>query len=650
MAIAEILITEAFKTASAKVITKVIDCLAITYSQNQEKLKDISEILERYLEKCYNNSNSMSTIVFRNQPKTLEELYIPLTIYKETFPEKTRVEKYILNTGCIDFLEKYPLMKIVDTAGMGKSTIVKFLAMQAITLGKYIPVIIELRQLTEQTDLLSYIKSQMDFVDEKFTERDIIELFKCGDFLFLFDGYDEIPKDYTAAVTLKMCEFVKNIGNNHIIISSRKDNSLDGFERFQTFSIRRLQKQEAFALIRKYDNNGKRGEELIKAIEKDNNLRLLREFLVNPLMVSLLYKAYSYKPDIPYKKYVFYDQVYAALFEEHDFTKPGAYKRQKKSGLDMDDFKRVLKKLGFYCARKNVVEFTREELLVTLRDILNKTPGISTSAGEFQQDLVTTVPLFVQESGKYRWVHKSFYEYFAACFIIYDAKERQTDIVRTIVQPRKLNRFQNVLDFCFDMDTTLARKEIMLPFLNNFIEQYDQAYASISAENTMERERLTILKSISNFAQLVISVEDSNDKIDYIEELSRHEAIPLFELQSDDAKQTIVVAMNIKLGASMVHLLSMKSIDIFADKPVNCSAYKSLGRWDNGRYEMDGHSFDKGIIRTIISTPNDAIFGGVWEYAHSLGFVLDRNKCVELREQINQSIRIEEMYWDDFDF
>ena len=649
MAIAEIVLTEALKNASAKIVTKVIDYLSTTYNKSKEDLKDISGILERYLEKCYKNSNSMSTIVFRNQPKTLEDLYIPLTIFKETFPEESTEEKYILDTGRISFLEKYPLIKIVDTAGMGKSTIVKFLAMQAITSGKYIPVIVELRQLTKQTDLLAYIKSQMDFVDEQFTERDIIELFRSGDFLFLFDGYDEIPKDYTTTVTSKMCEFIKNIGNNHIIISSRKDNELDGFEGFQTFSIRPLQKEEAFALIRKYDNNGERGEELIKAIKKDTNLRLLREFLVNPLMVSLLYKAYSYKPDIPYKKYVFYDQVYAALFEEHDFTKPGAYKRQKKCGLDMDEFKCVLKKLGFYCARKNVVEFTREELLGVLRDILNKTPSISTSAGDFQQDLVTTVPLFVQESGKYRWVHKSFYEYFAACFIIYDAKERQTDIIRKITQPRKFVRFQNVLDFCFDMDTTLARKEILLPFLNSFIKHYNQAYATISIVDDIEKEKIAVLKSISNFAQLVIYVENGDDRIDYIEKVSQHETIPLFELQNDDENQTIIVAMNIKYSVSVVHLLRMKSIGIFADAPTNNSALKVLGIWNNGRYELDGKSFDESIVRAIISTENEQIFKAIWRYAHSFGFVLDRNKCVELRKRIQESIRIEETYWDDLD-
>lgn len=649
MAVAEIVFTEVLKAASTKIVTKVIDYLALTYHRNKENLQDISEVLERYLERCYRNSNSMSTIVFRNQPKTLEELYIPLTISKETFPEKTEREKYILAADHIDFLEKYQLIKIVDTAGMGKSTIVKFLAMQAITSGKYIPVVIELRQLTEQTDLFTYIKSQMDLPDEKFTERNIVDLFMCGDFLFLFDGYDEIPKDYTGIVTLKMHEFIKSIGKNHVVISSRKDNGLDGFQSFQTFSIQPLCKNEAFALIRKYDNNGERGEKLIQAIEKDSNLHLLREFLINPLMVSLLYKAYSYKPDIPYKKYVFYDQVYAALFEEHDFTKPGAYKRQKRSGLDMDEFKTVLKRLGFYCALKNVVEFTREELLGVLRDILNKLPNIQTSAGDFQRDLVTTVPLFVQESGKYRWVHKSFYEYFAACFISYDAKERQTEIMRKLVHSKLFARFHNVLDFCFDMDVSLAQKEILLPFLDSFIEQYDQAYHSMSAENDIGCEKLKVLKSLSNFARLIIYVMDIDNPIDWKQELDIETMMPLLKMENAERHQRLIVVMEIKFGYSVVNLLEMKAIDIFANPPQIEYNEEISGSWNNGKYVLDGIGFDETAVRTIISPQDGKIFKNIMDFAGELGFIVDREKCCALRKKVQNSIQTEEEYWEELD-
>ena len=78
-----------------------------------------------------------------------------------------------------------------------------------------------------------------------------------------------------------------------------------------------------FSLIRKYDNNGEKSERLIERITKDNQLDILKEFLINPMLTSLLYKTFEYKEEISYKKLGFYSQVYEALYNDHDKTKGG---------------------------------------------------------------------------------------------------------------------------------------------------------------------------------------------------------------------------------------------------------------------------------------------------------------------------------------
>lgn len=71
------------------------------------------------------------------------------------------------------------------------------------------------------------------------------------------------------------------------------------------------------------------------------------------------------------------------------------------------------------------IEFTKDDLQITLQNIISKIPGISTSPSLFIQDLIETVPLFVKEGAIIRWSHKSLMEYFAAMFICRDTKERQ---------------------------------------------------------------------------------------------------------------------------------------------------------------------------------------------------------------------------------
>ena len=70
---------------------------------------------------------------------------------------------------------------------------------------------------------------------------------------------------------------------------------------------------------------------------------MVGEFLANPLLVSLLFKAFEYKQQVPFKKHVFYRQVYDALYHHHDLTKEPGFERKKHSGLDLEDFHRVLR-------------------------------------------------------------------------------------------------------------------------------------------------------------------------------------------------------------------------------------------------------------------------------------------------------------------
>lgn len=650
MNIMDVLVPEAISAAIARLVELAIEKFGTCYRSRTEDLKDISDILNRYLVKCYNISNSMSTIVFRNQPKTLEELYIPLTIVQELFPPQIDAESYTLNFRNIDYIDKYQYLKIVDTAGMGKSTLIKFIAMQTIASGKYIPVIIELRRITHETDILQFIMDQMGFLNERFSRQDIVNLIMSGDLLFLFDGYDEIPEIYKDKVTEKVQDFLKQVENNHVVISSRKEEGLDCFDGFQTFSISPLSDEEAYDLIRKYDNEGERGEELIAAIQENANLTLLHEFLTNPLMVSLLYKAYSYKPDIPYKKFVFYDQVYAALFEEHDFTKGGAFKRQKKSGLDMGDFKRVLNRLGFYCAKKNMVEFTREELLSVLREIISAMPDLSVKPGDFQQDLVTTVPLFVQESGKYRWVHKSFYEYFAACFIKFDAKEKQDKLITQMANIENFRKFENILDFCYDMDIQLAEKNIVLPFLESFIAHYKASYQFLEP-NVEESDmlKLAVLKSVSYFCDYGLIVSESK-----VESVIDHDILNghwLMGNYTTPNRLYVSPTCKFKPEFSIAFFLFIKNVDIFH---LNIEDIEGEIKFNDvnlpiGAYLIADDSQNTDVINALIFSEDNDYFKRICISAMACRFILDIDKCVALKDQIEKNLAIDKMYWDNLD-
>ncbi len=284
-----------------------------------EKSKTNKELLEHvfvnkfeeYLQRSYEKYSMLSTIAFRNQQRLLEDIYIPLTL------KSARVdinEKILVDTYSDVFIPKYKKVLITDTAGMGKSTILKWLFLSCAKQNKGIPVFIELRRLSADKEILDEIFTELNPLKDAHRSDFILSIIERGDFVFFLDGYDEIPFKEKDVVTNKLQEFISKASNNLFILSSRPEIGLATFGDFQEFNIVPLEEEEAHELLKKYDQAGELSSRLIEEITRPDVSRNIREFLSNPLLVTLLYKAFEFKPNIPKNKRVYYRQVYDALF------------------------------------------------------------------------------------------------------------------------------------------------------------------------------------------------------------------------------------------------------------------------------------------------------------------------------------------------
>ncbi|MDT3498425.1 hypothetical protein NLU03_30110, partial [Bacillus toyonensis] len=151
----------------------------------------------------------------------------------------------------------------------------------------------------------------------------LLEIINRGDFIFFLDGYDEIPFQHKQDVTRQLKRFISLAGNNIFYLTSRQDESLASFGEFQQYEIRDLEKEEAYQLIKKYDDVIQLNlyTSIIKQIDENitqQRFSELESFLGNPLLVSFLYLTFKHKKDIPALKIEFYRKVYDALFESHD--------------------------------------------------------------------------------------------------------------------------------------------------------------------------------------------------------------------------------------------------------------------------------------------------------------------------------------------
>ncbi len=356
---------------------------------------------------------------------------------------------------------------------------------------------------------MGYILRELKIKSESANHLALRYLFETGGFVFFLDGYDEVNEKVKTHVSESISSFVQDFFDlNRFFITSRPESGVSEFGSFKEFKIKGLTKVESFELIKKYDPTNKVSELLIEKLSLPE-YQNLSDFLKNPLLTSLLYRAFEYKNKIPLKKSQFYRQVYDANFETHDLTKGGAYYRDKICGLDIDDFHRILRFIGFKCLKLQTVEFDNKDNLLSIINEAYQFFNIRQfKSSDFLNDLLNSVPLFTKEGNYYRWCHRSIQEYFAAQFIFMDTKDEQSKILLNIYNHNSLRYFINTLELYADIDPISFTNCIELNYLEEYINHID-AYVNSNIKDVSETELLS--RGNLTFQRRIAIYQDSSE-------------------------------------------------------------------------------------------------------------------------------------------
>jgi hypothetical protein len=479
--------------------------LELLKDKDKNRTLPTTENFTEYFHRTFKKLAVMNTLVFRNSQRLLTDIYIPLSISIVNNDQERKVK---VDSFPKEISNEFHNILVTDTAGMGKSTMMKKIFISSIYEGNGIPLFIELRRLDKNKTLLQEIQEQLNSLEKDFDRQLLLDLLVQGDFIIILDGYDEITLSDKETVTADIQDFISKASNNRFFITSRPENALSCFGNFQGFKIEPLTENEAFMLLRKYDNHGKISALLIDKLQ-EKEMENIGDFLTNPLLVSLLFIAFEHKQTIPLKKYLFYRQVFDANFEAHDLTKGDSYVHDKYSKLSIDDFHRVLRHIGFNCFKQQKIEFSKDEILRLIEQSKTFCVGLSFNESDLLTDLLKTVPLFMQDGNYYRWAHKSLHEYFAAQFIYMDAKDKQSDILFGIYNSLQLGKFINVLDLYYDMDYKIFRNVIEYNFLKEYHEYdsktYNKTYEKVAKKDIIERKQLMFNFIACNLVKVTVS-------------------------------------------------------------------------------------------------------------------------------------------------
>ncbi|MBO6124825.1 MAG: NACHT domain-containing protein [Bacteroidaceae bacterium] len=492
----------------------------------KENLIPTAEHFQEYLERSYTRYSIINTLVFHNSQRPLKEIYIAQTLLRENCSEDDK-ETIKIDKLPVSLIKNYKKILITDTAGMGKSTTMKRMFVDIIDTGLVevgIPIYIELNKLSKEHTILCEIHEELSSLSRQFDNELLLKFIQTGGFIFFLDGFDEISISDRSEVTNDIQKFISKAGtNNYFILTSRPEGSLSSFGDFQSFTIQPLSKDESFELLKKYDISKKKelSEKLVELL-RSGQYDSLDEYLVNPLLVSLLFTAYDFNRSIPFEKHRFYGVVFEAYFEKHDNTKP-IKTRDKLSGLNYDGFDRILRYIGYDSLIRIGVKFNEDTILNSIRKAKDFCVNLDFSESDFLKDLTSSVPLFCKEGTDYKWVHKSLLEYFAARFIYCDAKDNQDRILSAIYNSDHVSKYLNMLDLYWDIDNYGFTKNIELPLIKDYIDfHYNNYFESSQIKKEYIEERIGYLYA-QNICIVNFKRNSSIDNIfDYYQKLFKN--------------------------------------------------------------------------------------------------------------------------------
>ncbi|MCO4209497.1 NACHT domain-containing protein [Aeromonas hydrophila] len=406
----------------------------------------LSKVMGTYLEKLAKRVAEMTTISFPLQKISISDAYEPLYLSQvgQDDEERQLAVQDVLSMHNHSFI-------IIDRAGMGKSTFAKHLITQVLFKSERIPLFFELRKVSYEHGLIESIAQELDSIGKPFSRGLFYELVKKGKFIIILDGFDEISIDHQEDIANQIYDLSFKGGDNILFLTSRPQESLPDLIDSVSYQFCPFTKEQAKSLVLRYDNISKLdiGCRLIEQLDS-----VPSKFIETPLLISLLYRTFGTNNSIADRVCTFYDEIYDALYKGHDLINKNGYVRKKKSNLDFEDFRRLLRALCYYMAVTRKTSFDSWALCIAY---INKAIDMSamkpSSAQSFLDDLMVAVPLMQKEGGEYKFLHKTILEYFAAEHLIY--KNNSLEVTQKIFEGKLFPSFNKIFDFIHDISPTL---------------------------------------------------------------------------------------------------------------------------------------------------------------------------------------------------
>ncbi|MBD5114506.1 MAG: NACHT domain-containing protein, partial [Ruminococcaceae bacterium] len=404
------------KKATENVINRAVNAAAdFVQKKYKEHQVDIRTAFERYLDNASCRYNQIRTLATGTEPRSIigdDSIYVDIGVQYHNQEIATSTVEPMLNIS--------NNILILGSGGVGKSMLMRYLFLNTATRGDYVPVLLELRRVSNQApgeiSILELIYTCMKDFDVQLNKEQFEYSLRSGCYLFLLDGFDEVKEVLTPETAEAIQSFCAKYPKNPCIITSRPRHDIKPLETFTVLESMTLSKSQAVLLASKIWTEDEKTKEFCKQLNETLYIRH-KDFAENPLLLSMMFLTFMRNNSIPNHLSDFYQKAYEALYSAHDNHDKGYYKRDFKcKNLDEGKFKLLLSRFCFQTYFDEIYEFPEKEILSYLKKSIHKLELEDMTAKDYLTDIRNAVCMIVKEGDIYRFSHRSFQTYFAACY------------------------------------------------------------------------------------------------------------------------------------------------------------------------------------------------------------------------------------------
>ena len=386
----------------------------------------------------YTNVNILEKLTrLRSEREVLEGCRI------EQF-ERLALGRSVRTVSGLEAVQSHRQLMVLGKPGAGKTTFLKYLAMQCVTGGfaaDSVPFFVTLKDFAEAPKQPSLVEYLVKSLPKGWTIEAIEQLLEAGRAIVFLDGLDEVREDDTQRVIREVRSPVDGAQESQFIMTCRIAAKEYAFAQFTEVEVADFGDQQIATFVENWFRSKNDLPKAKRFMARLNEDKSIRELATSPLLLTLLCLVFGEEGDFPSNRSDLYAEGVKVLLKKWD-AKRNIQRDDHYKKLDVQRREDLLSYVALqtfqgneYFVKQRRMERYIADFISNLRDVDPEPESLRMDSEIVLKSIQAQHGLLVERArGIYSFSHLTFQEYFTAREIVLTNDIQQ--LVSQVNQPR----------------------------------------------------------------------------------------------------------------------------------------------------------------------------------------------------------------------